>query len=303
VTKRILLLVFALGVFATNLTAESIPVIRKTVSEVQLTVVATDNGGRTVPSLSPADIVVLEDGQPIPSFELRSASDLPLRVGIVVDTSDSTQVSWSATRAAVADFLEQLMRPDDEMLLLTFDSKIRLARTATDPRQLQLVMMTGQSGGQTALFDALYSACQHSMFSAAGDLRRSALIVFSDGEDNLSWHDLEDTVQKAEVMGVAVYTITTHDRRFKTRGDSVLHTLADATGGRDFVVSKTQELREALTIISGELRSSYLLYYHSPAESGNRQFRRVRVVAAQHDGPHVRSKAGYFMVPGPANDH
>ena len=83
------------------------PLIRKRVSEVRLTLVATDRNDRPLPNLSPADIVVLEDGQPIPHFELRPAGDLPLRVGIVLDLSDSNQKFWGAVRNTLLQSLQQ----------------------------------------------------------------------------------------------------------------------------------------------------------------------------------------------------
>ncbi len=293
----------SLAVFVVISTAESIPLIRKTVSEVQLAVVATDGSGRPVPSLVVSDIAVLEDDRRIPIFELRSASNLPLRVGIVLDLSDSTQTTWRTTRAAVTDFLRQFTRPGDQVFILAFDSTVRLKSTVTDPQQLEHMIPSPPAGGLTALFDAVYSACQHDMFSQAGEARRSALIVFSDGEDNLSRHDLDETIEKAELMGIAVYTISTHKRHVKYPGDAVLHRLAATTGGRDFVVRESRELRDALMTISGELRSFYLLYYRPPNGSREREFRRVRVLPTQNNGPRIRHRGGYFTAPEPANEH
>jgi hypothetical protein len=98
------------------------------VSEVRLTLVATDRNDRHLPNLSPADIVVLEDGQPIPHFELRPAGDLPLRVGVVLDLSDSNQKSWGAVRNTLLQSLQQSMRADDELLVTAFNSRIELER-------------------------------------------------------------------------------------------------------------------------------------------------------------------------------
>lgn len=296
-------LFLGLCLLPTSFGSESIPVIRKTVSEVQLTVVATDRSGRPLPSLSPTDLVVQEDGQPVETFHLRSATDLPLRVGILLDLSDSTRMTWAATRPAVTEFLQHLLRPNDEILVLTFDSNVELARTATTPEQLEFVLGSSHSGGQTALFDALYIACQQVVFSDADRPRRSALVVFSDGEDNLSRHSLGEAIEESQRAGIAVYTISTHNPRLMYPGDAILRNLASATGGRDFVVSATQELREALTTISGELRSSYLLYYRPPTQPRAREFRHVRVLPVQNDGSSVHSRSGYFVAPEPEDDH
>jgi Ca-activated chloride channel family protein len=247
------------------------------------------------------DIAILEDGRPVPHFEVRSASNLALQVGVVFDLSDSTQAARAATQADVTAFLQQLMRSGDEVLILSFDSKVRAENMVTDPRQLGHAIPASEPGGQTALYDAVYSACQHRVFSSSGEPRRSALIVFSDGEDNLSRRDLDATVTNAQRTGIAVYTITTHSHRLQRPGDAVLRTLAAATGGRDFVVSEPKELRDALLTISAELRSTYFLYYRPPEESGKREFRRVRVVPTQSNGPLLRYRGGYFTAPAP--DH
>jgi C4-dicarboxylate-specific signal transduction histidine kinase len=137
-----------------------------------------------------ADIVVLEDGQPIPHFELCPAADLPLRVGIVLDLSDSTQKSWETVRNALLQSLQQSMRADDELLVTAFNTRIELERTVADPAQLQRALVRPKTGGLTALYDALYHVCDQAMFTSDQSPHRSALILFSDGEDDLSLHHL-----------------------------------------------------------------------------------------------------------------
>ncbi len=145
--------------------AESSFLVRKRVSEVQFMVVATDRNNRPLPHLSPTDITVLEDGQPIPHFELRSASDLPLRIAIVLDLSDSTVKSWTKVGSTLVQSLQQVMRPSDQLLVLAFNGKIQLERTVTDPVQLGALLTNPATGGLTALYDALYHACNQSVFS------------------------------------------------------------------------------------------------------------------------------------------
>lgn len=297
VRNRPELLLLSLVVLVTNFTGESTPVIRRTVAEVQIRLVAIDHEGRAVPKLSPADIRVLEDGQRIPNFELRPASDLPLRVGILLDTSESTEANWAVAKAAVAEFLRQTLRPDDQALIVAFDSRVELERIVSDPLQAEALLATPHPGGQTALFDTVYSTCQNALFNDFREPRRSALIVFSDGRDNLSWHDLNQTIEKAEFNGIAVYAISTHGRRVENPGDAVLHNLAVTTGGHDFVVSAPRELHDALMAVREELRSSYLLYYRPPNESGRREFRRVRIVPVNDSGPLLRHKSGYYTMP------
>ena len=103
---------------------DSVPLIRKRISEVDFTVVAMDRNNRPMTNLSPDDITVLEDGQPVSQFNLRSAGDLPLRLGIVLDLSDSTRKTWPTLRTALERSVAEVIRPQDRLLLITFNSRI-----------------------------------------------------------------------------------------------------------------------------------------------------------------------------------
>ena len=271
--------------------------IRKRVSEVQLSLVAIDQNNRPLLRLSPSDIVVLEDGQPVPRFELRPASELPLRIGVVLDLSDSTVKSWAVVRTALLASLQRLMRPGDSLLIVTFNSKIQSERTLTSPEGLEAALQPAAVGGLTALYDTLYSICDDPLFGADRDPHRSALILFSDGEDDLSLHGLGDSIARAQRRGVAIYSVTTHSPKKQFAGDFVLRDLTANTGGRDFIVKDSLQLQGALSAINDELRNSYMLYYRVPQESPAGSFRRVRVVSTQNQAFHVRSRLGYFTSP------
>jgi VWFA-related protein len=272
-------------------------VVHKRVSEVQLTLVATDRNDRPLSNLSPSDISVLENGQPVSQFNLRSASDLPLRLGIVLDLSDSTRKSWPIVHAAFARSAAEVYRPQDQLLVLTFNSKIEIDRTFADPAALGTALEKPGGGGLTALYDTVYRVCGREMFQADAEPHRSAIILLSDGEDDISLHELNDAIRQAQLNGIAIYTISTHNPRVSTNGDTVLQTLAAATGGRDFVVKDATQLQSALSSINQELRHSYLVYYRTADDGATRNFRRVFVLSTRHDGSHMRSRAGYFTGP------
>jgi VWFA-related protein len=295
--RQELTLLFTLLLLVSNLAGESTPLVRKRVSEVRLALVATDQNNRPLPNLSPSDITVLDDGRPISHFELRSAADLPLRLGVVIDLSDSTRKSWGAVRSALINSLEQALRPEDEILVLTFSNEIAMQRTLTDPKQLDATLQSPRSGGLTALYDSIYRTCDHNLFNTDDEPHRSAMILFSDGEDDLSRHSLNEAIAKAQLTGIAIYTLSNHNAKRTRPGDRVLRDLASTTGGRDFVVNNARDLQDALSAINSELRSSYLLYYHPPDESAVRSFRRVFVVPTQSNGSHLRSRTGYFTTP------
>ncbi len=273
------------------------PLIRKRVSEVRFTLVATDQNNRPLPSLSPADIVVLEDGEPVPRFDLRSAADLPLRIGVVLDLSDSTLKSWALVQDSLPRALQTVMRPDDALLVMTFNSRVQTEKTLQAPGELRAALQKPPAGGLTALYDTLYRACDHPMFLGEGEPHRSALILFSDGEDDLSLHGASEAITRAQRSWIAIYTIASHDPRKELDGDWVLREFAESTGGRDFVVNDGAQLQEALSVINEELRHSYLLYYRVAEPAGPGAFRRVRVISTQSRDFRIRSRKGYFPAP------
>jgi len=271
-------------------------VLHKRVSEVRLSLVATDSTGRPWPDLSPSSLTISDGGQLVSDFQLRNAADTPLRIGILLDLSDSTQKSWSSVRASLIESMDGLVHPGDEILMMTFNSRIEMERVITGPEDLTEVV-NSSSGGLTALYDSLYEACAHPVFSSGFEARRSALILFSDGEDSVSYRALADAIAAAVKTGVAIYTITTHRPERWQRGDAVLHLVASLTGGRDFVVKDLEELRTALQTINEELRNSYVLYYHVPSEETRRAFRRVEVFPVHTKGLRLRARAGYYTTP------
>lgn len=289
-----LLLVHVLAIHAFS---SDSTVVRKRVSEVQMMVVATDSSNRPLQNLSPADITVLENGLPVSQFNLRAGGDLPLRLGVVLDLSDSTRKTWPIVQSALKRSLTDVFRPHDQFLLMTFNSKIETEHQFTDPAQFSTMLESPARGGLTALYDTVYSVCKRPMFLADSEPHRSAMILLSDGEDDLSLHDLQDAIDEAQLNGIAIYTITTHDPRLTKRGDEVLHSLAASTGGRDFIVRNSTQLQLALATVNQELRNSYVLYYHPPSEDGRRDFRRVFILSTQHNGARMRTRTGYYTKP------
>lgn len=269
----------------------------KRVSEVQLTVVAEDAVGRPRRDLSAAGLAVIEDGQAIEQFALRPAADLPLRIGLVVDQSGSTAVTWDQVRRSLVVSVEQLLRPEDEVLLVTFDRKIELERTIQQPMELARFLPLKDSGGLTALYDSLYQTCDQRDFFDDTRPRHAALILFSDGEDNLSLRGLQDTIARAQQANIAIYAVTMRRRKHAAFGDAVLESIAADTGGRAFVVKDGRQLSEALASINDELRSAYLVNFRPLPGNDRPGFHRVEVLPRQPDELRVRVRAGYYARP------
>jgi len=267
--------------------------IHKSIQEVRLTVVATDVHGRPVSSLQPQELAVIEDGHRIDHFDLRPASDLPLRIAVVLDLSGSMRKSWPVVRDSLGQSLQRVLQPQDQLLVIAFDNKIELDKTFRDARELTPLELP-RAGGLTALYDTVVLACRENVLNDTAEPRHSAVILLSDGEDNLSRHDLQDDIETAQSAGIALYTITSHSHRIHKSGDGILRELASSTGGQAFIVENSAELENALSTIQNELRSSYLLYYRTDDDSGGRRFRRVSLVPTRQGGPSLRSREGYY---------
>lgn len=277
--------------------AEPVLHIHKRVSEVQFTVVAEDASGRPMRNLSATELSVRDDGQAVSDFRLRSASDLPLRIGIMADLSGSTAVTWEQVRASLIQSTRELLQPQDQVMVVEFNHKIQLARTIREPAELAQVLPAKDVGGLTALYDSVYVTCEDRDFFERSGPRHAALILLSDGEDNLSLRGLDDTIARAQQSNIAIYTIAMHRRRARREGDAILHSMAENTGGRAFIVRNGSELQMALTTIGDELRSAYLLNFRPAKEDSVPAFHRVEVEPIPGEQLRVRTRSGYFTSP------
>jgi len=285
--------VLALADFA----AEPVLHIRKRVSEVQFTVVAEDASGRPMRNLSATELSVRDNGRAVSDFRLRSASDLPLRIGIMADLSGSTAVTWEQVRSSLIQSTRDLLQPQDQVMVVEFNQKIQLARTIQEPAELAQVLPAKDVGGLTALYDSVYQTCDDREFFERSGPRHAALILLSDGEDNLSLRGLDDTIARAQQSNIAIYTIAMHRRKTGREGDAILRSMSENTGGRAFVVRDGSELQMALTTIGDELRSAYLLNFRPAQEDAVPAFHRVEVEPVPGEQLRVRTRSGYFTSP------
>ena len=271
------------------------PDIRANVNEVQLEVVATDAAGQPVSNLAPAELKVLEDGLPVNQFGLSSAHDLPLSATVIYDTSESNQESWRQMQRPVTQFVQSVIRKQDQLWIAAFDSKLQFRSQVQESEQLTRALNAKRgSFNATAFNDALLEALRDQP-PVETKPRRAAMIVFSDGEDNYSIHSVRDVIAAAQQAKVAVYTIHRTNKRSWGNGDSVLHAIALGTGGRDFTAANTRDLEKVLGIVGNELRSGYVLYYPArPSHAGN-EFRSVSVRTNRGKNIHIQVQNAYYI--------
>jgi Ca-activated chloride channel family protein len=290
---------FALPASASNdrdPAGEPIVTIRKRVDEVNVLFIATDRHGKFVRNLNEADFSILDDHKPpqtIVSFARQT--DLPLQLGLLIDTSGSVRSRFDFEQQAAIDFLKQVVRPQfDRAFVMGFSTHSQVTQDFTDNVALLSVGVHHlRNGGGTALYDAIYRACKEKLKSKSDRPVRRALIVLSDGEDNQSDVSKAQAIEMAQRAEVIIYAISTDDSGLVLRGDETLQQLTDATGGRAFFPYKQKDITHSFTSIEDELRSQYVVSYHPADFDADGRYRSIEITALKKD-LQVRARKGYY---------
>jgi len=270
--------------------------LRVNVNEVDLVFTVIDRKGHFVTGLQQQSFGLLDDGRPpIKVRQFAQQTNLPLRVGIMLDTSSSIRQRFQFEQEAATDFLLQVMHPADRAFVEGFDVQTDVSQDFTNRVDL---LDTGirrlRPGGGTALFDSMYKTCRDEMLTLKQDFAvRKAIVLVSDGDDDYSRSLESDAIKMCQRAETIVYTISTNVGPSRDKGDDVLQQIADATGGQAFYPVKIEDVAQGFHNIEEELRSQYLLVY-TPAD-----FKRdgsFRTIYLQSLDPRysVRTKKGYF---------
>jgi Ca-activated chloride channel homolog len=262
------------------------------VEVVELPVTVFDRTGKLVTGLPRDAFRVFEDGKEVPLEGFGTSEDLPLALGILVDTSGSMLPEFPEVREAVAGFASRLLRPGDRYFLMTFSFEPNVVlEWNSDPQGLVGALERTIPVGGTSLFDAIVRALDQ----FRGRRGRSALVLLSDGDDNTSRVSWDTALRYVRTMRTSIFTIGygigTLD--FLIRGH--LKDLASATGAEVFYPPKKKKgnLADIYRRIDEQLRAQYLLTYRSPSNKGPDDFRSVRV-EVKGEGLMARTIAGYF---------
>lgn len=268
---------------------------------VNLIFTATDKHGRFIKDLKQEDIRLLDEGKPpvrIQAFE--SESGLPLRVGLLVDASNSIRERFRFEQEAAIEFLHQVVRPkSDQAFVIGFDSVAELTQDYTDNLDsLAHGIHVLRPGGGTALHDAVFAACEKLAKARVAGSARRAIIVLSDGDDNQSRHTREEAVEAALRAEVIIYVIDTAVTESNSKGEKVLRRYADATGGRVFFPLRIQEVTTAFKEIQDELRSQYVLAYKPENFVQNGSYRSIVLEVPKRSNVKIRVRKGYYAPKG-----
>ncbi|HET7105517.1 MAG TPA: VWA domain-containing protein [Candidatus Acidoferrum sp.] len=289
-----------------------------TVNLVDVLLTVLDRRNKLVPNLEKQDFKVLDDNvaQDIRYFSRQS--DLPLRIGMLLDTSNSIRDRIKFEQDAANNFLfSVLRRGKDEAFLMTFDDEPQVIQAFTpDTGKLRDQILRTRAGGGTAVYDAIYQACVQELSHPPRppgdqpDVVRRVMILISDGEDNLSTHTRTEAIEMAQRSSVVIYTISTStqwvtlddpskertgNRKYHlTDGDKILQALAEETGGRAFYPYHVDDLDQSFQDIGDELRNQYSIAYDPSTHSFDGRYHKIKIEVPEHKGYQVRARKGYF---------
>jgi VWFA-related protein len=275
--------------------------IKVQVNEVNLIFTVTDKHGKFITGLKRENFGLLDDGRPpLAVLRFTQQTNLPLRVGIMLDTSSSIRQRFQFEQDSAIEFLLQILHRDDRAFVEGFDIQTDLAQDFTNNVDLlNQGIRKLRPGGGTALFDALYKTCKDQMLplQETGAVRR-ALILVSDGDDNYSRVEESDAIKMCQRADTIVYTISTNISPSKDKGDDVLKAISEATGGQPFYPIRLEDVAIGFRNIEEELRSQYHLVYRPANLKMDGSFRTIYLQAVD-PRYHVRAQKGYFA-PRPA---
>jgi len=267
------------------------------VTRVNMLFTVSDKKGRFVTNLDKEDFAVFEAKKPQNIIEFNKESNLPLRLAILIDTSNSIRERFRFQQEAATDFVNAVVRVgQDKAMVVSFDTSAELvADLNDDTAALARAIRSLRPGGGTALYDAIYFACRDKlMLDQPADKYRRAIVILSDGDDNQSHWTREQALEMAHKADVVIYSISTNITHLETDGDKVLKHFAEETGGQAFFPFKAQDLAQDFENIANELRHQYNVFYRPEPLKADGQYHSVEVKVKTRKDLQVRARKGYY---------
>ena len=293
--------------------------IRVEVDLVTVLCSVRDQRGALINNLKQDDFILLEEGKPQTIRHFARETDLPLTVGLLVDTSNSQVRLVDSERRAAAQFFAQVIHPRDAAFLMSFDAQTKLLmdrssstqsiktgleKLRENSPQLRRHGGTGRPRG-TLLYDAVYQASQEYLGKKSG---RKAIVLITDGMDvgsRLGIGDAIDAAQKADTIVYSIYYVDSKSHQYldwnNGPGRAALKEMSDQTGGRFFRVDKKHPLKQIFDQIQAEMRSQFSLAFVSSDDRKDGAYRRIKVFLRQ-PGLMAQARKGYYA-PRTADSH
>jgi VWFA-related protein len=307
------------GAFAQDASQDqSVETLKVRVNVVQLFFNVKDKKGALIPDQTKDDFEIVEDGKPQTIKYFTAESNLPLTLGIMIDSSGSQMRVLDMEKEVGGAFLASILRDKDEAFVISFDVNVDLLQDFTnDVHRLKAALNkakinTGGGGGSlpglgggpvptasprgTLLYDAVYLASHDELSHEVG---RKAMILLTDGEDQGSQEHIKDAIEAAQKADTICYVLLIADRGFYGfggySGDSEMKKLAGETGGRVIEVgNKMEKLKDAFDQIAKELRSQYNIGYTPTNKDLDGSFRKIEIHSKQ--GYKIQSRTGYYAI-------
>ncbi len=310
IVPRFLLLMCSILLIRSSL-AQGIPVLQVETHLIDTTLSVHDADGRIVTGLTRDDFTVVEDGVPQKIRFFAHDNQLPLSIGLIIDESGSQEKFVKEHEKDIEAFLHQVLEPNDQAFALCFGNHLRLVSDSDSSAPAIMDGIRSFDKGDmefpeigpkeerelgTALYDAVFYSITEKL--AAIHQRRKVLVVFSDGEENSSEHDLLDAIEAAQNADVLIYAIRYTELKHGKMdardryGVRALDHLTTQTGGKTFDFHATN-LKQAFAEIAGDLRSLYDLAYQSTNPTRDGTYRKV-VIQATRPGLTIRARTGYY---------
>ncbi|MCG3774416.1 MAG: hypothetical protein JW395_1239 [Nitrospira sp.] len=267
------------------------------VTRVNVLFTVTDKKGRFITDLGKDDFDIVENKKQQTIQECTAESDLPLRLAVLVDTSNSIRTEFKFEQEAAIRFMQSVLRPNaDRMMLVGFDSTVALISDLTnDMRALEKGIRSMRPGGGTSVYDAIYFAAKDKlMLDQPRDKFRRALILISDGDDTESRYTRDQALEMAQKADVVIYAISTNTKRDDQDGDKVLKYLTEETGGQAFFPFKVEDLDQSFENIANELRHQYNIFYRPEPLKTDGLYHPVQVRTKSRKDVVVRARKGYY---------
>ncbi len=267
------------------------------VYRVNILFTVSDKKGRFLTNLGKSDFEVYENKKPQKILEFTAESDLPLRVAILIDTSNSIRERFKFEQSAATEFLNTLLRPrEDRAMVVSFDTNTELVADLTDDLQkLSAAISDLRPGGGTSMYDAIFYACRDKLMRDQPRSKfRRAMIIVSDGEDNQSRYALGQALEMAQKADVVIYAISTNISRIETDGDKVMRHMASETGGQAFFPFKVEDLAQSFENIANELRHQYNVFYRPEPLKADGLFHKIEMRVTNRKDVVVRARKGYY---------
>jgi VWFA-related protein len=267
-------------------------------NEVNLIFTVTDKHGHYISNLQQSDFALLDDQKaPAKINYFRQQINLPLRVGIVIDASNSIRSRFQFEQQSAIEFLLEILKAkSDRAFVMGFDVTPTVTQDWTNNIDgLENGINRLRPGGGTALYDAVYTACRDKLLDLSRDREpvRKAIVLISDGDDNQSRVHPDEAIKECERAETIIFAISTNWTPSRGKGDKALQDLSEATGGAVFFPPSVEEMSQSFKQIEEELRSQYALNYTPADFKTDGSFRTIYLFCNDRRYA-VRAKKGYF---------